>query len=95
MTDGIRDKFMKYVTLAIILVVMVIGGMTAYPTWQRGKSLQKEEAELRARIAEKNREIARLKDYQNRFRADAEFVESIARQNHRVYPGELVFVFED
>ena len=30
-----------------------------------------------------------------RFRTDSEFVENIARQNRRVFPGELVFKFED
>ena len=39
-------------------------------------------------------EIAQLRDYQRRFRTDKDFVETIARQNHRVFPGELVFLFE-
>jgi hypothetical protein len=34
-----------------------------------------------------------LVENQRRFRTDADFVESIARQNRRVFPGELVFVF--
>lgn len=95
MKEGFRERFMKYVTLAIILTVMIVGGMAAYPNWNRGKSLRLEEAELRRQIAEKKREIAKLTENQNRFRSDREFVESIARQNRRVYPGELVFVFED
>ena len=47
------------------------------------------------RIEEKKREIAKLIENQNRFRSDRDFVEQIARRNGRVFPGELVFVFED
>ena len=47
------------------------------------------------RIEEKKREIAKLIDYQKRFKTDPDLVERIARQNGRVYPGELVFIFDD
>ena len=30
-----------------------------------------------------------------RFSSDRGFVEKLARRNHRVYPGELVFIFDD
>jgi cell division protein FtsB len=51
--------------------------------------------ELRAQIEAKQRQIAKLSENQRRFRSDPDFVESIARQNRRVFPGELVFIFED
>ena len=41
------------------------------------------------------RKTAELVEKQRRFQTDREFVESIARQNHRVYPGELVFLFPE
>ena len=47
------------------------------------------------RIDEKRAEIAEIKTKQNRFNTDREFVETLARQNRRVFPGELVFVFDD
>ena len=50
--------------------------------------------ELQERIDRKKREIAELVENQRRFKTDADFVEKIARQNHRVLPGELVFIFE-
>lgn len=46
-------------------------------------------------IEDKQREIALIKAKQRRFNTDREFVESLARQNRRVFPGELVFVFDD
>ena len=86
---------MKYFTGLIVLAVIVVGSMTAYPTYRRGQILKLEKAELQRQIEAKKREIARLSENQRRFRSDPDFVETIARQNRRVYPGELVFVFED
>ena len=71
------------------------GAVSVWPTYQRGKELKRQDAELTQRIEEKKREIAKLVENQNRFRSDRDFVEQIARRNGRVFPGELVFVFED
>ena len=50
---------------------------------------------LEAEVAAKKAEIAELKDQQRRLSADRGFVEKLARRNRRVYPGELVFIFDD
>ena len=80
--------------MLIVLVVLVGGIASAWPAYLRGKSLRVRDAQLAAEIEAKKREIARLKENQQRFRSDAEFVEMIARQSRRVFPGELVFIFE-
>jgi ABC-type amino acid transport substrate-binding protein len=46
-------------------------------------------------IEEKKAEIAAIREKQRRFNSDREFVEALARQNRRVYPGELVFIFDE
>ena len=94
MNDNLKDGVIKYLTLGIILVILVGGGVLMYPNYQRGEKLKRDNAELREKIAAKQREIAELANNQRRFQSDADFVETIARQNHRVLPGELVFVFE-
>lgn len=78
-------------------MVLILGGglVMAYPSFCRGQQLKKRELELMERIEQKNKEIAKLVENQRRFKTDADFVESLARQNRRVFPGELVFVFED
>ena len=76
------------------MVVFVGGLVSAWPAYVRGRSLKIQDAELERRIEEKKREIALLRENQQRFRTDSEFVETIARQNRRVFPGELVFIFE-
>ena len=85
---------MRIFTVLIVLVVLIGGLASAWPAYLRGRALKVRDAQLAAEIEEKKREIARLKEDQQRFRTDSEFVEAIARQNRRVFPGELVFIFE-
>ncbi len=58
------------------------------------RRLENQRTELLRKIDHKNSEIKLLKEKQQRFKAEPEFVEHIARQNKRVRPGELVFVFD-
>lgn len=94
MNEGLKDKIARYLTYAALLLIVVGGMVMMYPNYRRSEALKRQNAELQERIDEKKREIAQLIDYQRRFRTDADFVETIARQNHRVFPGELVFIFE-
>ena len=86
---------MQWFTVAMVAVIVVGGLVMVYPTYRRGQALTAQDSELQAKIDGKKREIAQLVENQRRFRTDADFVESIARQNRRVFPGELVFVFDD
>lgn len=95
MNEGFRDRLFHGFTLVLLALIIVGGTALAYPTWRRGQALKVQEAELRTQIDEKKLEIARLSENQRRFLHDREFVESIARRNQRVFPGELVFIFED
>ena len=95
MTDGFKDKVAKVLTITLLAVIGVGGAFSVWPTYVRGRDLKLRDAELSQRIEEKKREIARLIDRQKRFSTDRDFVETIARQNRRVYPGEFVFIFDD
>ena len=94
MNDSLKDSVIKYLTLGIILIILIGGGVMMYPNYLRSEKLKRDNAELREKIAAKQREIAELMANQRRFQTDSDFVETIARQNHRVLPGELVFIFE-
>ena len=94
MGEGLKDKVARILTVAVLLLIVVGGLVMMYPNYRRSESLKAQNAELQERIDAKKREIARLMECQRRFRTDADFVEAIARQNHRVFPGELVFIFE-
>ena len=95
MSERLTDKVVHYLTYAVLLLIVVGGLAMMYPNYRRSESLKRQNAQLQARIDAKKREIAELLDYQRRFRTDADFVEAIARQNRRVFPGELVFIFND
>ena len=86
---------MHFFTITLLAMIVIGGLVMVYPTYRRGQALKAQNAELQAKIDGKKREISPLTENQRRFRTDADFVESIARQNRRVFPGELVFVFGD
>ena len=95
MQDGLKEKIARAFAVAILLAVFVAGLVFVRPDYLRSQSLKERNAELARQIDEKRREMADLLDRQRRFKTDRDFVETIARRNKRVYPGELVFVFED
>ena len=94
MKEGLREKVLRILTGIVLLLIVVGGLVTMYPNYRRSESLKRQNAELQEQIDRKKREISTLIENQRRFRTDADFVEMIARQNHRVFPGELVFIFE-
>lgn len=94
MNEGLKEKALRYLTAGVLLLIIVGGLVMMYPNYRRSESLKQENAKLQEQIDRKKREIATLMENQRRFKTDADFVEMIARQNHRVFPGELVFIFE-
>ena len=94
MDGNLKDKAVRLLTFAVVLLILAGGAVMIYPNYRRSEALKRQNADLQALIDEKKLEIERLRDFQRRFRTDADFVEAIARQNHRVFPGELVFIFE-
>ncbi|MGN0854506.1 MAG: septum formation initiator family protein [Kiritimatiellia bacterium] len=95
MQEGFKDKVLRVFTVVLVLGIIVVGLVSVWPTYVRSRALKREEADLAERIEKKRREIEELKTFQRRYRTDSAFVEKIARQNHRVFPGELVFIFDD
>jgi len=95
MAEGMKEKFLKWFTWSLLSLILGGGLFMAYPRFCRGQALKRQDSELQDRIEAKKHDIAVLVENQRRFRSDADFVETIARQNRRVFPGELVFVFED
>ena len=94
MNESLKERILGTLTVCVLLLVVIGGLVMIYPNYRRSESLKRQNAELQERIDAKKREIAGLLENQRRFRADADFVEMIARQNRRVFPGELVFTFD-
>mgnify|MGYP003316810250 CR=1 FL=1 len=95
MEADFKDKVFFWAARVILFGVFVVGVCFLWPRYQRERSLRNQEAELDQRLAEKRAEIRKLSENQRRFKTDRDFVELIARKNGRVFPGELVFLFED
>ena len=92
--NDLKEKVLKALTGCILLLIVVGGLVMMYPNYRRAESLKRQNAELQQTIDRKKKEISELMENQRRFRTDLDFVELIARQNRRVFPGELVFTFE-
>ncbi len=75
--------------------VFAVGAIVSYPKYRHVCGLAAERDRINQRIAEKAREIAEIKAKQRRFNTDREFVETLARRDRRIFPGELVFIFDD
>lgn len=95
MNDSWKEKLSSFLTLALAGIILVGGAVVIWPKFLRSRSLMAQDQELQRRIDAKRQEICQLQENQRRFKTDPDFVEAIARQNGRVYPGELVFIFEN
>lgn len=95
MKEGIGEKVFKASAIALTMLLLVGGLIVAWPTYRRSCALQSQQAELSSRIDEKKLRIAELQELQRRFQTDSDLVEAIARKNGRVFPGELVFIFDE
>jgi cell division protein FtsB len=80
--------------ITALVLVLASGLFIITPKVAQMRRLEGQRSELLRKIDHKNSEIKLLKEKQQRFKTDPEFVEHIARQNKRVRPGELVFVFD-
>ena len=94
MNESFKDIAVRYLTYFVLALIVVVCAMMMYPDYRRSESLKQQNAELQEQIDRRTREIAQLVENQRRFKTDADFVEKIARQNHRVFPGELIFIFD-
>ena len=89
------DKLFQGLFFVIFGAIVVTGLMITLPKYRQATGLEQEKVELQRRIELKTQEIAAVKDTQNRFSTDREFVEGLARENRCVFPGELVFQFDN
>lgn len=89
-------KILTQTALVLALAIVAAGGLFVLPPKvAQLRRLEKQRDELMRRVEFKAREIDALKAKQQRFASDPEFVEHVARQNKRVRPNELVFVFDN
>ena len=93
--NTLLNRLFQLLFFAAFVCIVVTGVMISYPKYRQAQGLRAEHARFLKQIEEKKAEIAAIREKQRRFNSDREFVEALARQNRRVYPGELVFIFDD
>ena len=95
MNEALKEKCLTFLTGGMLIVIFLGGLGIMYPDYVRSRALRVQNDELRKTLEAKQLEIKRLQENQRRFKDDPDFVELLARQNRRVFPGELVFSFDD
>lgn len=89
-------KIITQTTLVTALICVVAGGLFLVPPKvSQMRKLESQRNEMMRKIEHKTHEIEQFKNKQHRFASDPEFVEYVARQNKRVRPNELVFIFDN
>lgn len=89
------DKVFQGVFLIVFAAIVATGLVITLPKYRQATGLEQARADLQHRIDLKKKEIAAVKEKQVRFGTDREFVEGLARENRRAFPGEIVFTFDD
>ena len=89
------DKLFQCLFVAVFAAIVATGFVITFPKYRQAEGLEKACADLQHRIDLKKGEIAMVRDKQCRFKTDREFVEGLARENRRAFPGEIVFTFDD
>ncbi len=95
MKENTKDKIYTIFTVVVILLVLIIGVFNWLPVLRRHSNLKDKEADLTAKIEEVKSENDKVSEARNRFKSSSEQVEAVARQDHRVYPGEVVYKFPE
>ena len=93
--NKVFHKLLQFFFFLGFVCVLVAGVVVSYPKYRKVCGLTEERERINRRISEKAREIAEIKAKQRRFNTDREFVETLARRDRLVFPGELVFIFDD
>ncbi len=93
MTSSIGSRILTGVAVVVIILTTVCAVRFNCPQYRAYKEAMAHRARLQAANAASNEELATLRSNQERFVNDEEFVMRVARQNHKLCPGETLFIF--
>jgi len=88
------DKIFQTLFFVCFGAIVVSGVVLSLPKWHKAHDLGIERDRIMQKITARQAEIDAMRENQRRFKTDREFVEMLARKNHRLFPGEVVFVFD-
>lgn len=88
------DRFFQTLFVVCFAAIVLVGVWASIPKWRKAQDLNAERDRIMQKITARQAEIDAMRENQRRFNTDREFVEMLARKNHRLFPGEVVFVFD-
>ena len=88
------DKIFRWLFFVCFGAIVVAGAVMSKPKWKKVCDLNADRERIMQKITARQAEIDAMRENQRRFKTDREFVEMLARKNHRLFPGEVVFVFD-
>ena len=94
MPFSVGKTVVNIVYVVVLAIIIVAGTAMLVPRYRNYRFLSRQRAELEMSNLEQQRKLEETQRMQTRFREDPEFVERIARQNRRVRPGEVAFIFD-
>jgi len=87
------NKIFQICSYVILFAIFVGGIWFCSKPWRKAQDLTAEHDRIMRKISARQAEIDAMRENQRRFNTDREFVEMLARKNHRLFPGEVVFVY--
>ncbi len=93
MSGSVGSKILTCVAMVVVALTAVCAVRFNGPQYRLYKESMATRARLQAENDAKNLELAELRRDQERFLSDEEFVIRVARQNRKLFPGEVLFIF--
>ena len=93
MSGSIGSRILSTVAVAVILLAAVCAFRFNEPQFKAYREAMEHRARLQSENAAKNEELSELRRDQDRFVHDEEFVIRVARENRKLFPGEILFTF--
>lgn len=89
-------RILLRIAVAVGILLLTVGTAHVFlPKYRQMCGLDNVCRGKRGQVEDKQRNIHLIRENQGRLLSDPEFVARIAHQNRRVFPNELVFVFDD
>ncbi len=93
MTGSVGSKILSIVAVVVLLLTAVCAFRFNEPQFKAYREAMAHRARLQSENAAKNEELSELRRDQDRFVNDDEFVIRVARENRKLFPGEILFTF--
>ncbi|MFO7936414.1 MAG: hypothetical protein R6V06_02270 [Kiritimatiellia bacterium] len=91
----LRKKLLNCFAFMCTTIVVVLGVANIAPVVKQKSDLEERRLELIEEICRTEKEVRELREMQNDFKTDYEFVEYILHENNHVWKNETIFVFEE